>query len=222
MNVSAEKGLEVFNLQNLFQGCDSDLHDRFQAAMPYPHSVMPDAINAEFAHLLFSSLNSLPFRWRRVKESFYEHEVCNLEQLAELVGGELLALKIMLQDPALVSRLSYLTGAPPSQLLSLTGHRLYHGDRIDSHNDDAVSGEFFRLLLFIDPEPKFSGGVLLLQEEVGSHLVARARVPYVPFQVYLFRFAPNAYHAVTPVEEHVPGANRLTLLATYGTKAGAA
>jgi len=175
-------------------------------------------MNADFSCRLFNRLESLPYRWRRVTESFYEHEVCNLLQLSAFVGKELDDLVRALREPALVSRLCSFVGSPTADVLALTGHRLYGGDRIDTHNDNSATGEVFRLLMFIDPHPRFSGGELLLQEELTGEIITRVRVPYVPFQVYLFRFGPHCYHAVSPVETKVNGANRLTLLATYGTE----
>lgn len=208
----------VFDLQQLFPASEADLRVRFESAMPYPHALLPNSLNADFSCRLVERLESLSYRWRRVTESFYEHEVCNLLQLSAFVGGELEELVRALREPTLVSRLCGFVGTPPAAFLSLTGHRLYGGDRIETHNDNSASGETFRLLMFVDPHPAFSGGELLLQEKVAGETVTRVRVPYVPFQAYLFRFGPHCYHAVSPVDTPVSGANRLTLLATYGNE----
>jgi hypothetical protein len=209
---------EIFNLQNLFPGNDAELRARFESAVPYPHAVLPNAISTEFGHRLFEAFESFPYRWRRVQESFYEHEVCNLLDLARHIGGELQKLVNALQEPDLVERLCNFAGVSQSTLMYFTGHRLYHGDRIDTHNDDNAFGETFRLLLFPEPGPKFSGGVLLLQEKANGQAFTRLEVPYIPFQAYLFRFGLHSHHAVTPVQGHTPDANRLTLLATYGVE----
>ena len=208
----------IFNLQNLFPGSEAELRSQFESALPYPHAVLPNAMSIEFGQQLFDALNALPFRWLRVKEAFYEHEVCNLLTVASIFGGVFDDLVQTLQEPTLVTRLCNFVGSPPATLVSLTGHRLYDGDKIGTHSDRNPFGETFRLLLFPDPKPQFSGGVLLLQEQFEGQMVTRSQVPYLPFQAYLFRFSPHSHHAVSPVQEHNTGANRLTILATYGTE----
>lgn len=206
----------MFNLHHLFPGSDRQLQNQFKNAIPYSHALFPNAIASEFADRLCQTLNALPFRWRRVRESFYEHEVCNLLEVAAIFGGAIDELVRGLQEPSLVARLCKIVGAAPARLVQLTGHRLYDGDYIHTHTDENLDGEKFRLLLFPDSHPQFSGGILLLQQKVEEKIVTRAQIPYVPFQAYLFRFGANSHHAVTSVRERIPGANRLTLLATYG------
>lgn len=206
----------VFDMQRLFPAPDADLRARFESAKPYPHALLPNAMNPDFSCRLFHRLESFPYRWRRVTESFYEHEVCNLLQLSAFLGEELEELVRALREPALVTKLCAFVGSPPAGFLGLTGHRLYGEDRIETHNDNNTNGEIFRLLMFIDPQPRFDGGQLLLQEEVAGEIITRVRVAYVPFQAYLFRFGQHCYHAVSPVDAKAEGANRLTLLATYG------
>jgi len=207
---------QVFNLNNLFPGDNIELREMFEKAMPYPHALLPNALNPVFCQRLCSKLGNLTLNWTRVKEFFYEHDVSNFFSLSTVLGGVFTELIEALEEPDLVKSLCYFVGSPEAKLVNVTGHKLYDGDYINTHNDHNSFGETFRLLMFPEPNPQFSGGVLLLQEQIKNNMITRVQIPYSPFQVYLFRFTPDSYHAVTSVKAKITGANRFTILATYG------
>lgn len=186
--------------------------NRFEAAEPWPHLVIDDMMPQPARDRLAAELAKLPFRWRRVREEFYEHEVCNFVELAVHVGGSLAALVDHLGSSTVRRALAAVAGMPEVRLEAVTGHRLLDGDSIGLHSDASDERSSLRLVLCAATVAQFEGGAIELYGEGGSGLIS---VPYVPGRGFLFRLSASSWHAVSAVRS--PGGDpRFTVVATYG------
>ncbi len=175
---------------------------------PYPHVVVPEALDDHLAGSLLAWLEQ-EAPWRLTREAFYEqyefslHDVALPEDLAPIAAPATLdCLRGQMEQHFRAS----LRGP-----VEVTAHRLVPGQTIKIHNDFIPGRETHRLLIQLNRGwSEGDGGLLLLFGDRRAESVCRAVRP-VHRSGFAFAICERSYHAVATVR----AGERFTLVYSF-------
>lgn len=212
---------------SLIRPLDLDaLRDRFQNAEPFPHIVIDQFLDPEFAREV---ANAFPTFEQAQEQGFAFDFVRERKKIqvsdSKLFPEPIARLNDALAAPEFLASLEQITGIPNLEAdASLSGggvHVTGPGGRLDVHvdfnyNEEQDVHRRLNILVYLNPDwdPTWGGAVELWDREVKR---CHVRVPPLLNQCVLFATSESSYHGVEPVHEIAPRP-RQSFAAYYYTK----